>query len=259
MTSMFKNILIRLLLFFIILIFLLPFVGITLEGFNLNNWNYVLINKKTLSAIKNTSLIAIIAVFINIILGTPVASYIGQNDFKGKSIIETIILLPLIIPAFVTTMGIQFFFIQLNLIETFLGVGIVHSLITFPYYIRTLSSGYSTLNKDYEKMATIMGANSFQIFFKINLPILLPTFITAISFVIIVSFSQYLITLIIGGGEIITIPILMFPFISGGDFKIGAVYSVIYIVINMIFILFIEKSIQNFFYTSKEKNNNGNN
>ena len=242
MTSMFKNILMRLLFFFIILIFLLPFVGIILEGFNLNNWNYVLINKKTLSAIKNTSLIAIIAVFINIILGTPVASYIGQNDFKGKSIIETIILLPLIIPAFVTTMGIQFFFIQLNLIETFLGVGIVHSLITFPYYIRTLSSGYS-----------------FQIFFKINLPILLPTFITAISFVIIVSFSQYLITLIIGGGEIITIPILMFPFISGGDFKIGAVYSIIYIVINMIFILFIEKSIQNFFYTSKEKNNNGNN
>lgn len=259
MTLLFKNTLIRLLLFFIIVVFSLPFIGIILEGFDLSNWSYVLKSTKTLTAIKNSSLIAIIAVLINIILGTPVASYIGQNNFKGKKIIEFIILLPLIIPAFITTMGIQFFFIQLGLIETFLGVGIVHSLVTFPYYIRSLSSGYSTLNKDYEKMGRILGANSLNIFFKINLPFLLPTFITAISLVIIVSFAQYLVTLIIGGGEIITIPILMFPFISGGDFKVGAVYSIVYIIINMSFILFIEKSIKKFLYINKEENSHDKN
>ena len=252
-----KNYRIKIMILLIIFIFLLPFIGIIIESLNLKNWNYILSHKKTFDAIKNTCLIAVIAVILNIFIGTPIGSYLGQNEFRGKKIIEIIVLLPIIIPSFVTTMGIQFFFIKLNLIETYLGVGIIHSIIAFPYYIRSIANGYSTLNKDYEKMGRILGGNSLDIFWKINLPILFPSFIVGISLVIIVSFAQYLVTLIIGGGEIITIPILMFPFISGGDFKIGAIYSIIFIGINMVLILFVEKSIENFFSIKKKVSING--
>ncbi|MGL5963691.1 MAG: ABC transporter permease [Fusobacteriaceae bacterium] len=227
----------------VIILMIFPFVAIILKSFSLNNWIEVLRSGRTYKAIINTSLIAIIALTINVILGTPVASLLAKKKFKGKNILEVLVFLPLVIPSFVTTMGVQILFIKLELTETIVGVGIVHSLVTFPYYIRAIKAGYTLINSDYEKMGRILGANSLEIFFKINLPMLLPAFLAGTSLVVIVSFAQYLITLIIGGGEIITLTILMFPFISGGDIRFGAVYSAIYIVINLMLIIFLERCV----------------
>lgn len=246
-----KNNLFRAVLIIILILVLLPFGGILAESLKLKNWIDILSSSRTYRAIQNTALVALIALLINIVLGTPVASLLAREKFKGKKILEALVFLPLVIPGFVTTMGIQFLFIKLNLIETLVGVGIVHSLTTFPYYIRALKAGYSTISSDYEKMGRLMGASSLEIFFKINFPMLLPAFLAGVSLVIIVSFAQYLVTLIIGGGEIITLPILMFPFISGGDIKVGAVYSIIYIFINIILIMLLEKGVLTLY--SKEK------
>ncbi|MBC2856701.1 MAG: ABC transporter permease subunit [Cetobacterium sp.] len=233
-----------LLLILIAIIFIAPFLGVLIEGIKIKTWQYILQSQRTYIAIFNTLLVAVLTLIINILIGTPVALNLVKYNFKGKKIIELLVILPLVIPLFVTTMGIQFAFIKLGLIETILGVAIVHGTATLPYYIRGLKAGYSIFNRDYEKMGRMMGANSIEIFYKITLPIIMPAFIASSSLVLIVSFAQYLTTLIIGGGEIITIPILMFPYISGGDIKIGAVYSIIYITINLILILLLEKSIK---------------
>lgn len=238
-----RTVLLKVIFGIVITLTLLPFFGIIMESLLLRNWVSVVGNSRTYIAIKNTAFIALIALLINITLGTPVASILAKEKFRGKKFLETLVFLPLVIPGFVTTMGIQFLFIRLDLIETLIGVGIVHSLVTFPYYIRALKAGYSTISRGYEKMGRMMGANSLELFFKINFPMLLPSFLAGISLVVIVSFAQYLVTLIIGGGKVITLPILMFPFISGGDIKVGAVYSIIYIVINMLLIILLERGV----------------
>lgn len=233
------------------LIFLLPLLAIFIQADSMTNWCYVFMSPRTYEAVQKSTIIVFIAIVINVILGTPVASLMAKEEFRGKKALELLILLPLIIPGFVTTMGIQFLFIRLDLIETLLGVGIVHALATLPYFIRSLRAGYSTINRDYEKMGRLMGASSLQIFFKINLPMLVPAFVAGISLIILVSFAQYLVTLIIGGGEVITLPVLMFPFLAGGDMKIGAVYSILYILMNVLLILFLEKAIEKI-YSRKE-------
>lgn len=243
--------------FFIVLFFIFPFIGIILEGDNFKNWHHVIHNSKTCEAVYNSIIISLIAIVINVVLGTPVASILSKYDFGGKKIVELLVLLPLVIPSFVTTMGIQFLFIKLGLIDTMLGVGIIHSVVTFPYYIRSIKAGYSVINRNYEKIGRVMGATPLEIFFKINLPMLLPAFIAGISLVVIVSFAQYIITLIIGGGGILTIPILMFPYISGGDIKIGAVYSMVYIVINLILLIFLETAIGKLVKTKSSSRNKG--
>ncbi|MGL4568500.1 MAG: ABC transporter permease, partial [Fusobacteriaceae bacterium] len=147
-----KNILLKAVLIIVLILVLLPFAGILTQSLLLKNWSSILTSWRTYGAIKNTALIALIALLINIVLGTPVASLLAKESFRGKKILESLVFLPLVIPGFVTTMGIQFLFIKLELIETLIGVGIVHSLVTFPYYIRALKAGYSTISSDYEKM-----------------------------------------------------------------------------------------------------------
>lgn len=228
----------------VILFFLLPFIGILYEMGDLEDWRYLLQNSKSYEGIKNSVIVASIAIILNVLIGTPTASVLAKEEFRGKKMIEVLVLLPLIIPGFVTTMGIQMLFIKLSLIDTVLGVGIIHGVITLPYYIRAMKVGYEVINRNYENMGRIMGASDLQIFLKINFPMLLPAFIAGISLVVIVSFAQYLVTLIIGGGAIITIPILMFPYMVGGDVKIGAIYSIIYIVINICLLLLLERAIK---------------
>lgn len=230
--------------FFISLIFLLPFIGIFFNSINFKMWEYVLKSKATYSSLLTTFLVVLITMFINFIIGTPVAAFMARENFKGKIFIELLIILPLIIPTMVSTMGIQFAFIKLGLIETTLGVAIVHSVTTIPYYIQSMRSGYVTLNRDYINLGKILGANFIERFFKITLPMIYPSFLVGMSLVIIVSLAQYLVTFIIGGGQIMTLPILMMPYLVDGGVTNGTVYSVIYVVFTYFLVFLINQLVK---------------
>lgn len=235
---------IKMFYYIVMLLFLLPFGALALESLRLDTWLYVYGDIKTYMAIATTVIIAVATLVLNIIIGTPAASVLARKDFRGKSLVEGLILLPLVIPSFVTSMGIYFTFIKLGLAETLLGVILIHTVLTLPYYIRSTIIGYSTLGEGYEMMGKIMGASSIKRFTYITLPHIMPSVIAGSSLVIIVSFAQYLNTFIIGGGRIITVPILMFPYISSGDMGAGAVYSFSYVTINFLLIFLLEKSVK---------------
>ncbi|WP_319372270.1 ABC transporter permease subunit [uncultured Ilyobacter sp.] len=234
----------------IMLCFILPFIALIYESLNRDSWIYVAKDMKTYEATVTTIGTAILTLFLNIILGTPAANILARKEFNGKKIVQGLIFLPLIIPSFVTSMGIYFTFIRLGLAETLAGVVFIHTVLTLPYYIHSTVIGYRTLNENYEMMGRMMGANGLQRFFYITLPHIMPSVIAGGSLVIIVSFAQYLNTLIIGGGKILTIPILMFPYISGGNIRVGAVYSIFYIFINFSLLFILEKKVKGIYNKS---------
>ncbi len=228
----------------IMIYFILPFAALIYESLKLNSWVYVINDRKTYAAAVTTVLTALLTLSLNIVLGTPAANVLARKDFKGKKIVQGLIFLPLIIPSFVTSMGVYFTFIRLGLSETLIGVVFIHTVLTLPYYIHSTAIGYRTLNENYEIVGKMMGANGLQRFFYITLPHIMPSVVAGGSLVIIVSFAQYLNTLIIGGGKVLTIPILMFPYISGGNIKVGAVYSVFYIFINFSLLAILESKVK---------------
>ncbi|MEG0237381.1 ABC transporter permease [Cetobacterium sp.] len=233
--------------FLLSLIFLLPFIGIFLNSMNFKMWEYVLKSGKTYNSLMTTLLVVIITMLINFIIGTPLASFMARENFRGKMFIEFLIILPLIIPTMVSTMGIQFAFIKLNLIETALGVAIVHSVTTMPYYIQSMRAGYVTLNKDYINLGKVLGANVIERFLKITLPIIYPSFLVGMSLVIIVSLAQYLVTFIIGGGQIMTLPILMMPYLVDGGITNGTVYSVLYVAFTYFLVFLVDRIVKNIY------------
>lgn len=242
-----KKLFLWIIYFLLSLIFLLPFIGIFLNSMNFKMWKYVLNSGKTYDSLLTTLLIVILIMFINFIIGTPIASFMARENFRGKKFIEFLIILPLIIPTMVSTMGIQFAFIKLNLIETILGVAIVHSVTTMPYYIQSMRAGYVTLNKDYINLGKVLGADAMERFFKITLPIIYPSFLVGMSLVIVISLAQYLVTFIIGGGQIMTLPILMMPYLVDGGVTNGTVYSVIYVSFTYLLVLLVNLIIKNIY------------
>ncbi|MEI2691740.1 MAG: ABC transporter permease subunit [Anaerolineae bacterium] len=68
----------------------------------------------------------------------------------------------------------------------------------------------------------MLGAGPWRIFWHVTLPAIFPGVVVAALFAFLISWSQYLLTLLIGGGSVITLPVLLLAFANSGDYAITA-------------------------------------
>ncbi|QDP42213.1 ABC transporter permease subunit [Radiobacillus deserti] len=225
----------------------IPFVPLLLSSFShgwkwpeiiphewsVRAWKYVLTNhSQTWEAVWTSIEIAMVVVILNLFLALPAASVLGRYSFRGKWLVEGLLYAPIIIPPFVSVMGIYVTFIRYGLTDSNTGVIIAHIIPTLPYMIRALVISYQTLGLKWEQQGMMLGAGSLQRFLFIVIPHLLPGIIAGSSLSVLVSLNQYILTFLIGGGQVMTLPVVMLPFISGGDQAIGAAYSIIFILMS---------------------------
>lgn len=182
----------------------------------------------------SSMLISITVAFFSVVIGTMTARAVEIYDFKGKKIVSLISLLPFLVPATVFAMGIQITFIKLGLSGTVFGVIIAHLICSLPYAVNLLQDGIRAMGTRLEEQARVLGARPWQAFIRVTLPNLFPVMLSAFSMAYIVSFSQYFLTLMIGGGRVKTFAIVMVPFLTGGERNFASVYSLIFLVITIV-------------------------
>ena len=204
--------------------------------------------KKTLKDVK--IYISILVVFITIVISIPAAKALSLYNFKGKKFFELLVLSPAIIPTISIAMGVHIFFIKLKLANTYLGVVIINILPCIPYAVRIIGDVYKLVGDKLEIQAKMLGASKINVFRYVTLPLLLPGILGASSMCFIIVFSQYFLTMLIGGGTVITYPMIMFPYIQSGDRVIGSMYSIVFLVASIIVLILIEKRIKIYYKNS---------
>jgi len=88
---------------------------------------------------------------------------------------------------------------------------------------------FSRFDENYEFQALALGASPLQSFINVTLRMMAPSLVVAALFAFLISWSQYLLTLLIGGGQVITLPILLFAAASGGNPATIATLSLLFI------------------------------
>lgn len=205
-------------------------------------WEYIANpNTKVLSSTLNSLIIALAVTAISILVGVPAGKALGMYKFRGKNIVELIILSPSIIPGLAVTMGMQVIFIRIGLTDTLLGVVLVHLLPTIPYMTISMSGVFANYDPAYEEQARSLGASTVKTFFLITLPSVFPGIITGGMFAFLISWGQYILTIIIGGGRVITLPLLLFSFAGSGDFPLTSAMSIIFLLPSLIILLITSK------------------
>ncbi len=173
--------------------------------------------------------LALITTIVSLILGIPAGRALGLYDFPGKKLFALLLLLPIIVPPLSVSMGLHFWFIQLHLAETFTGVVLIHLSFCLPYTIFVIWGVFTDYNPDFEEQARTLGASSIRVILQVMLPMIYPGIIVAALFSFLLSWSQYLSTLIIGGGKMLTLPILLFSLMDSGDRPVAAAVSLVFI------------------------------
>jgi putative spermidine/putrescine transport system permease protein len=170
------------------------------------------------------------------------ANILANISIKHRTTLYVILLTPILVPQFVYFYGIQNVFAKIGIVNTYIGVILSHVIVMMPYAIINLSNDILLYGKKYEEVAFVMGASDYRFYKDIMLPLIKGTLINTLGLLFIISFSQYFITLMIGGGVAKTYATYIFPLILGNDRNFAAKAAFIYIAINIIiYIIFVSR------------------
>ncbi len=197
--------------------------------FSLRAWKYIFTQKEIITSLTKSILISSIVTVLSLLIGLPAARALGMYHFKGKKLVSLLVSLPAIVPLLAVAMGIQVVFIKLGLSNSITGVILIHLVPVMPYMIMNLQSVFEGYNPEIEQQARVLGANALITFCKVTIPTILPGIIVACLFSFVVSWSQYLLTLIIGGATTKTLPLLLFAFLNSGDYAIGGAVCIVFV------------------------------
>jgi putative spermidine/putrescine transport system permease protein len=193
-------------------------------------WQYLVTPaSKMQEAIVASTLIALVVTALSIAIAIPAGRALGLHRFRGKTFVEFLLLAPVIMPGIAVAMGIHIVFAKLGLADTVWGVVLVHLVPTTPYAVSILTGVFANYDADFEDQARVLGASPARAFRHVTLPMILPGAAVAALFAFLISWSQYVLTLLIGGGRVITMPLLLFSFARSGDNAVAAALCLVFL------------------------------
>lgn len=196
--------------------------------------------EKFLEAIVTSGMLSSAVTLLCLLVSLPAARALAYYQFAGKRLIEIFFISPLLAPVMAIAMGVHIQFIRLGLADTLPGVMLIHLFSCLPYGILILRDALLAVGSQWEDQARVLGASRWQAAWYIVLPLLAPGLVAASVMAFIVSFSEYILTFIIGGGKIVTFSLLIFPYLQGGDRNISSVLSIIFLLVILLWILVLE-------------------
>ncbi len=169
---------------FLSLFLFVPLVSVFAEAFK-KGWDvYVasITEPDALSAVKLTLIAAAISVPLNLVFGVAAAWAIAKFDFRGKSVLLTLIDLPFSVSPviagliYVLVFGLQGWFGEwlrdhdLKVIFAVPGIVLATIFVTFPFVARELIPLMQAQGQEQEEAARVLGASGWQTFWKVTLP-----------------------------------------------------------------------------------------
>lgn len=171
-------------LFFLCALLLAPLLAVFVTAFGAGVGRYLASfgNPDTVAAIKLTLIMAAIVVPVNTLFGVAAAWAIAKFEFRGKSVLITLIDLPFAVSpvisglVYVLLFGAQGWFgawlqeRNIEIIFALPGIVLATMFVTFPYVARELIPLMQQLGNDEEEAAITLGAGGWMTFFRVTLP-----------------------------------------------------------------------------------------
>jgi len=150
--------------------------------------------------------VAVITMALATVLGTLASLALVRGRFRGRNLINSFIVSPMIIPAIIVAIGIYFFYARLQILGNWWALAIAHTALALPFVVLNVSATLYGFDERLEYAAMNLGANRWQTFFKVTLPIIRPGIFAGALFAFITSFDELVVALFISGTGAVTLP-----------------------------------------------------
>jgi multiple sugar transport system permease protein len=149
-----------------------------------------------LNFLRNSAIIATIAVVASLLLAIPGAYAISRLRFFGRRQVNFVFLAVYLFPAILLAIPLFVFFTRIGLRGSLLGLVIVYASQTVPVTIHMLRTYFNSIPQSLEESAALEGANRFQIMRHISIPLAMPAIMSTGLFVFMIAWNEFLFALL---------------------------------------------------------------
>ena len=202
---------------------------------------------EALFSLRFTLVLAFATTVINVVMGTVVAFMLVRYDFPLRGFLDSLVDLPISIPASVTgftllllygplgILGRMFEGAGITIMFAFSGILIAHVFMTLPYVVRGVGPLLKDVDKSEEEAAQTMGANEIQIFSNVVLPAIKAGLISGSVFTFARSLGEFGATIMVSGNLALrtqTAPLFIFSEFNKGNIEAASAMSVVLVIIS---------------------------
>src|SRR5207245_4301898 len=166
------------------------------QGYTLRWFAHIFDQNNFVSGFITSLQVGLAAMIGGLALGVPASLVLARRKFPGREALNTLLLLPLVVPGIVAGTAIYVFQIEIEiatewpLLGSLTGLVLAHIMITIPWTVRLLSASLSGFDRSIEEAAQNLGATPPQAFLKVTLPVIKPGVVAAALFGFIISFAN---------------------------------------------------------------------
>lgn len=209
--------------------------------------------------------VSLISTIFTLITGVFLARILTKYNFKGKDILEAIIILPMVLPPSVTGYalliilgkkgiigGLLYKLFGTHLIFTTTAACIASFIVSLPLMYQSCKAAFTNVDKMYENTARTLGASEARVFFKVTLPLAYTGILSGTVLSFARALGEFGATLMVAGnipGKTQTIPLAIYFAVEGGDTKTANILFTIVLIFSFTLIYGLNM-------WTKKKNNN---
>ncbi len=175
--------------------------NIAWKEFTFDNWLNMCEQPVVCEAFGNSLAIAVISTLISTALGTAIAIALGRYKFKGRSVTNLLLFLPMATPEVVMGAGLAAQFLNVGISKGFWTIVVAHVMFTLSFVVVTVKARVATLDPRLEEAGRDLYANATSVFWRITFPLLLPGNMAAAMLSFALSFDDFIITQFNSGPE----------------------------------------------------------
>jgi spermidine/putrescine transport system permease protein len=188
-------------------------------------------NERLLQASLNSVLIALANTVIATTLGTLAALAFARYEFRGKTLLQLLLLPPITIPWLIIGTAMLIFFFWSGIGRGLHAILLGHVALSLPYVIVVVGAQLKNYGPQLEEAAATLGASPAEAFWRISLPLIAPGIAAAAAFAFAVSFDQFVISYFLAPPGISTLPVEIYTSIRKGFTpEINAISTIILVV-----------------------------
>ncbi len=169
----------------LVLFILLPLVSLLLRTRPEILHEY-LAKSEVIRAIMLSIVSSFVTMLLTIIIGTPLGYLLGRYSFRGRTALETLLELPMVLPPAVAGIALLMAFGRRGVVGSYLselGIDLAFSpmavvlaqlFVAAPFYIKSSVTAFAKIEREIEEAAALDGASAWRVFRHITLPLALP-------------------------------------------------------------------------------------
>lgn len=190
------------------------------RGFSLQWYQQLLADPQWRQALLNSLTVALGTLCLSLVIGVPLALGLDRGAFRGRRVVSSLVLAPLVVPTIITAIGVYYtwtlgwglgpFRLGGHLTGNAPGLILAHTALAVPMVVVLTSASLRTVDRALELASSGLGASPWRTFRHITLPLILPGIAAGSVFAFLTSWDEPVVALFLTDARFSTFPVQMF-------------------------------------------------